>query len=54
MSLVQVCDNCGAKIEIEDSNALEPVTDTLPTSDENRENHVLCEQCAHDQESVTM
>lgn len=47
MSQVQICDNCGARIEIEDTDALEAGNETLPEEDENPQENVLCENCMH-------
>jgi|GEM_PF-5358893 len=47
MTFIQTCDICGAKIEIEDSDDLEPNTDSLTSGeDDNLQEVNLCQNCS--------
>ncbi len=47
---MKICQKCGAKIEIEDMDNLEPIHDALPHEDDAVEDiNNLCEDCAHQQ-----
>lgn len=45
MSQLQVCNQCGAKIEIEDHDNLERLADTLPMEEIPDPQYYLCETC---------
>lgn len=45
MSQILICDVCGAKIEIEDSDEMLSVTDVKLREDENVSEVILCENC---------
>ncbi|MFC3908387.1 hypothetical protein ACFORL_04765 [Legionella dresdenensis] len=48
MTFIQSCDICGAKIEIEDSDDLEPSYDPLAAGEEEDFQDVsLCENCSN-------
>ncbi|STX52882.1 Uncharacterised protein [Legionella busanensis] len=50
MSTMKICKKCGAKIEIEDMDNLEPIQEVLPQGDDTIEDiNDLCEECAHQQ-----
>ncbi|WP_419419683.1 hypothetical protein ACNVED_14455 [Legionella sp. D16C41] len=50
MSNLKICQKCGAKIEIEDGDNLEPMQEVLPREEEAIEPiDTLCEECAHQQ-----
>jgi hypothetical protein len=46
MTFVQHCENCGAKIEIEDTDNPLLFPDDVNESDEEPQEPVLCENCA--------
>jgi hypothetical protein len=45
MSQILICDVCGAKIEIEDSEDMLSVTDSKIRDEENVPDAILCENC---------
>ena len=48
MSQAQICDNCGAKIEIEDTDALQiNNNEVLVEENENPKENILCASCTH-------
>lgn len=46
MSQILICDTCGAKIEIEDTDESLSVADSKIRSDESIPEVILCENCA--------
>lgn len=50
MPRMKICQKCGAKIEIEDKNNLEPMQEILPHEEEDFEDgHDLCDECIEQQ-----
>lgn len=45
MTLVKYCENCGAKIEIEDGDNLSSSLDQLDKTEEEPQHPILCENC---------
>lgn len=45
MSQVRVCDQCGAKMEIEDTDDLAPMIDLFNLEEEKVPEIILCENC---------
>lgn len=46
MTQVLVCNHCGAKVEIEDTDSREPVNELIISEDETPAEITLCENCA--------
>lgn len=47
---MKICQKCGAKIEIEDMDNLEPIHEALPHEEDTMEDiNNLCENCVHQQ-----
>lgn len=53
MSQILICDNCGAKIEIEDSDEVLSISDSTIQNDENF-SEVLCENCGQNSKFVSV
>lgn len=49
MSQILICDNCGTKIEIEDSDEPLSIAESKVHDDENLQEISLCENCAQSQ-----
>lgn len=46
MNQLLVCDQCGQRIEIEDSDNLEPVAELIPPENDLLQEQVICDNCA--------